>query len=122
MFADPHQQGQRTGALRFGDSRAVALAGVLCHVLQALAGLTNKSFRELVAQCYGQNQMSYDLRRLRLHGLIQRLPRTNTDQLTIEGIRVAVFYTKLQNRLLRALLEAHKSPARVERWRRSFCW
>ena len=85
-------------------------------------GLTNKSFRELVAQYYGQGQMSYDLRRLRLHGLIQRLPRTNTDQLTIEGIRVAVFYAKLQNRLLRALLEAHKPSARLERRCRSFCW
>jgi predicted MarR family transcription regulator len=58
--------------------------------------------------------MSYDLRRLRLHGLIQRLPRSNTYHLTDEGIRVAVFYTKLQNRLLRPLLEANKPPAKIE--------
>ena len=58
--------------------------------------------------------MSYDLRRLRLHGLIQRLPRSNTYVLTDEGIRVAVFYTKLQNRLLRPLLEADKPPAKIE--------
>ena len=58
--------------------------------------------------------MSYDLRRLRLHGLIQRLPRKNTYVLTPEGIRVAVFYTKLQNRLLRPLLEADKPPAKIE--------
>jgi hypothetical protein len=31
--------------------------------------------------------------------------------LTPDGIRVAVFYTKLQNRLLRPLLEADKPPA-----------
>jgi hypothetical protein len=55
--------------------------------------------------------MSYDLRRLRLHGLIQRLPHSNTYQLTPEGIRVAVFYTKLQNRLLRPLLNADQPPA-----------
>jgi predicted MarR family transcription regulator len=58
--------------------------------------------------------MSYDLRRLRLHGLITRLPRSNTYVLTPEGIRVAVFYTKLQNRLLRPLLDADKPPANIE--------
>ena len=34
--------------------------------------------------------------------------------LTGEGIRVAVFYTKLQNRLLRPLLEADKPPANLD--------
>jgi predicted MarR family transcription regulator len=58
--------------------------------------------------------MSYDLRRLRLHGLIERLPRSNTYVLTPDGIRVAVFYTKLQNRLLRPLLDADKPPARID--------
>ena len=57
--------------------------------------------------------MSYDLRRLRLHGLVERLPR-NTYTLTPDGIRVAVFYTKLRNRLLRPLLEAHRPPAKTE--------
>jgi len=113
-----HQEGQRTGALRFGDTRAMALAGALCHLLQGLTGFTNKTLRALVAQHlsrdYNQGQMSYDLRRLRLHGLIQRLPHSNTYQLTSEGIRVAVFYTKLQNRLLRPLLDANQSPAPIE--------
>ena len=113
-----NQEGQRTGALRFGDIRAMALAGALCYVLHALTGFTNKSLRELVAEHlgrdYSQRQMSYDLRRLRLHGLIQRLPRSNTYHLTSEGIRVAVFYTKLQNRLLRPLLDASNPPTRLE--------
>lgn len=113
-----NREGQRTGALRFGDSRAMALAGALCHALQALTGFSNKSLRELVAQHldrdYSQAQMSYDLRRLRLHGLIQRVPRRNTYQLTSDGIRVAVFYTKLQNRLLRPLLDANKPPAPID--------
>ena len=57
--------------------------------------------------------MSYDLRRLRLHGLIRRLPHSNTYTLTPEGIRVAVFYSKLQDRLLRPLLDADKPPAPI---------
>ena len=113
-----NQEGQRTGALRFGDTRAIALAGALCTVLNAVTGFTNKSLRELVSAFLGadytRGQMSYDLRRLRLHGLIQRLPHSNTYHLTPEGIRVAVFYTKLQNRLLRPLLDADQPPASVE--------
>jgi hypothetical protein len=113
------REGQRTGALRFGDTRAMALAGALCHQLHAVAGFTNKTLRALVAahlghDNYSASRMSYDLRRLRLHGLIQRLPHSNTYVLTPEGIRVAVFYSKLQNRLLRPLLEADKPPAPLD--------
>jgi hypothetical protein len=122
LFERIHQpyarEGQRTGAFRFGDTRAMALAGALHHVLNAVTGFTNKSLRAHVAGLLGceytQHQMSYDLRRLRLHGLIQRLPRSNTYVLTDQGIRVAVFYTKLQNRLLRPLLDADRPPARLE--------
>ena len=112
------REGQRTGALRFGDTRAMALAGALCHQLHAVAGFTNKTLRTLVAahlghDNYSAGRMSYDLRRLRLHGLIERLPHSNTYVLTPDGIRVAVFYSKLQNRLLRPLLEADKPPAPI---------
>ncbi len=53
LFERIHQpynrEGIRTGALRFGDTRAIALAGALCHVQQAVTGFTNKSLRGLVA-------------------------------------------------------------------------
>jgi predicted MarR family transcription regulator len=58
--------------------------------------------------------MTYDLRRLRLHGLIERVAHTNTYVLTPEGQRVAVFYTKLHQRLLAPLLDADKPPAPPE--------
>jgi hypothetical protein len=119
LFERIHQpyvrEGQRTGALRFGDQRAIALAGALATTLNAVTGFSNKSLRGHVAgrlgKDYTQHQMSYDLRRLRLHGLIERIPHRNTYMLTPDGIRVAVFYTKLQNRLLHPLLEADKPPA-----------
>ena len=50
--------------------------------------------------------MTYDLRRLRLAGLIRRLPRSNRYVLTADGIRIAVFYTKVYNRLLLTLTAA----------------
>jgi len=122
LFERIHQpyvrEGQRTGAFRFGDSRAMALTGALCCVVHAVTGFTNQSLRGLVAGLldhdYSANQMSYDLRRLRLHGLIQRVPHTNTYTLTPEGQRVAVFYTKLHRRLLGPLLEADRPPAPPE--------
>jgi hypothetical protein len=122
LFERIHQpytrEGQRTGALRFGDSRAMALTGALCCGVHAVTGFTNQSLRGLVAGLlghdYNTNQMSYDLRRLRLHGIIERVPRTHTYRLTPDGIRVAVFYTKLHRRLLGPLLDADQPPAPIE--------
>jgi hypothetical protein len=123
LFDRLHQpyirEGQRTGAFRFGDPRAMALTGALCCVIHAVTGFTNRSLRGLVAGLfdvdYSANQMSYDLRRLRLHGLIERVPGTNTYRTTSEGIRTAVFYTKLRGRLLGPLLDAgHQPPAPME--------
>jgi hypothetical protein len=45
--------------------------------------------------------MTYDLRRLRLHGLIARIPHTQRYEVTHLGKRVALFFTKLNARLLR---------------------
>jgi hypothetical protein len=113
-----HREGQRTGALRFGDHRAMALAGALCQVVHAVTGLSNRSLRGLVAGLLGSDytpaQMSYDLRRLRLHGLIQRIEGTQRYTLTPDGIRIAIFYTKLQHRLLAPLLTADQPPAPTE--------
>jgi len=112
------REGQRTGALRFGDPRVMALAGALSVMVHAVSGFTNKSLRSLVAGLLGSDyrssQMTYDLRRLRLHGLITRIPGTNNYTLTPEGLRVAVFFTKLHRRLLGPLLEAHQPPAPPE--------
>jgi hypothetical protein len=123
LFERIHQpyirEGQRTGALRFGDPRAMALTGALAVFVHAVAGFTNKSLRGLVAgllgQDYTRSQMTYDLRRLRLHGLIERIPHTNTYTLTPDGVRVAVFYNKIHDRVLRPLVAAaHQPPAPIE--------
>jgi predicted MarR family transcription regulator len=93
----------------------MALAGALCALVHTITGFTNRSLRAqvttLLAAPYSASQMSYDLRRLRLKGLITRLPHTNTYVLTPDGQRVAIFYTKIHNRLLRPLLAAHDPPA-----------
>jgi hypothetical protein len=100
--------GRRAPALRFGDPRVMALTGALSLSLFAAVGVTNKSLRACVARLlgtsYSTSQMTYDLRRLRLKGLLQRIEHTHTYVLTPDGQRLAIFYTKLNNRLLRPLL------------------
>ena len=96
----------------------MALAGALCIALNNVVGFTNRSLRaqvsQLLGETYTRNQMSYDLGRLRLNGIIERRDRTNIYTLTPDGQRVAIFYTKLQNRLLRPLLAANSPPAPAE--------
>ena len=110
--------GRRTPALRFGDPRVMALAGALCQTLLAATGITNKSLRALMTGLlhapYSTGQMTYDLRRLRLAGLVRRIEHTNRYVLTPDGIKVALFYTKLHNRLLRPLLAADQPQAPPE--------
>jgi hypothetical protein len=110
------EDGRRAPALRFGDPRVQALAGALCTSVLAVTGITNKSLRALMTGLLGDtnytiNQASYDLARLRTNGLITPIPGKNRYRLTSEGLRFAIFYTKLHDRVLRPLLAADQPPA-----------
>ena len=110
------EDGRRAPALRFGDPRVQALAGALCTTMLAVTGITNKSLRALMTGLldgidYTTNQASYDLARLRVNALITRIPGKNRYRLTGDGLRFAIFYTKLHDRLLRPLLAADQLPA-----------
>jgi hypothetical protein len=106
--------GRRAPALRFGDPRVQALAGALANTLFAVTDITNKSLRalmtELLGTAYSMNQASYDLARLRLNGLITRIPEHHRYTLTTDGIQFAVFYTKVHDRVLRPLLATTTQP------------
>ena len=103
--------GQRAAALRFGDPRVQALLAVLVAFSFQLRGFTNLQMRTLVAQLlgldpahYSLGRMTYDLRRLRLHGIIERIPRSHRYQLTPQGVRIALFFSRTYTRLLRPKL------------------
>jgi hypothetical protein len=112
------KNGQRAAALRFADPRAQALFHILLLFLLIRGEFTHKHVREHLAPLLGKKpsqltsgQITYDLRRLRLHGLIQRIPRTNTYRITAKGLRTAIFYSRLYNRGLRTGLAIISSPA-----------
>ena len=100
--------GQRATALRFGDANTQALLNALLMFVFVARGFTNQDLRQAFAVLLGRRshditpgRMSYELRRLRLHGLIQRLPKTHRYRLTDEGVRTALFYTRVYSRILR---------------------
>jgi hypothetical protein len=110
--------GQRVPALRFGDDRAHALLAAIAVARLQPDGFANRDLRAHLAPLLGidpdqltTGQMSYDLRRLRLHGLIQRFPGTHRYHPTPLGWRVAVFFTHAYNRFLRTGLAQIADPA-----------
>jgi hypothetical protein len=75
--------------------------------------LRNQTMRQTVMQLLGLSeeeytsaQASYDMRRLRLKGLIERIPHTHRYRLTELGAKVSTFLIKLYERLFRPGLAA----------------
>lgn len=127
--------GQRVSGLKFGDPVVLALLSALLIFRLLPRGFSNRELRDHVAQLlscspdeFAPGRMSYQLRRLRLKGLIERIPKTHRYEVTEEGLRAALFYTSsfsqvirpqssvlnqegLQERLLRQLRQLVKKTA-----------
>jgi len=101
-------QEQRASALRFGDPMVQAIWNALLVFDRLPTGFCNRDLRNNLAALLGepvkhftQGRMSYQLRRLRLHGLIERIPKTHRYRPTTLGFRVAIFCTRTYARILR---------------------
>jgi hypothetical protein len=100
--------GQRASGLRFANGAVQALFSALLMFRLLPRGFSARDLRDHWASLLGKapadmttGQMSYHLRRLRLHGLIERLPGTHRYRVTREGGRTTLFCTRTYNRLLR---------------------
>jgi hypothetical protein len=114
--------GHRAPALRFGDPRVMALLAALVLFLHLPQGLTHRTLRPQIAaylgvprEDYSPGQLTYDLRRLRLKGLLARVPHTHRYQVTPAGRRVALFFTRLHARVFRPGLAAFDPTDSVPR-------
>jgi hypothetical protein len=103
--------GQRARALRYGDARAQAIRNAVLPCVFVARGFTNQDLRQQFAILFGRRaedispgRKSYALRRLRLHGLIERLPHSHRYRLAAQGLRTALFYT------LHPRIRAHPAP------------
>jgi hypothetical protein len=104
---------QRASGLRFADPQAHALLHALILFRQLPQGFRAADLRQHLASLSGcnpaaisQGTITYQLRRLRLHGLIERVPASFRYRVTDFGFRVALFFTRIYNRLLRPGLAA----------------
>jgi len=93
--------------LRLGQQRSHALLSALVTFRLQPHGFTNKDLRAITAELRAlpagapsTGQMTYDLRRLRLHGLIERVPHTHRYRVTDAGLHTAMFLTRVHDRLL----------------------
>lgn len=105
--------GQRAPALRFGDPRVMALLAALLLFLHLPHGLPHRTLRPQIAAYlglplddYAPGQLTYDVRRLWLKGLVARVSHTHRYQVTPDGRRVALFFTRLHARVFRPGLAA----------------
>ncbi len=104
---------QRASGLRFADPRTHALLQALILFRQIAQGFRSSDLRHHLAALSGrdpeslsQGAITYQLRRLRLHGLIERLPNSFRYRVTEFGFRAALFFTRVYNRILRPGLAA----------------
>lgn len=101
------ETGTRVPGLRLGQQRSHALLAALITFRLQPRGFTNAEMRTLTTGLRGLDpgqvttgQMTYDLRRLRIHGLIERVPRTHRYRVTDTGLREAMFLTRVHERFL----------------------
>jgi len=88
------------------DTRVIRLLEVLLHSGSNLGGWTAKQIHETVlttfqlsARVYGPNQLRYDLRKLKGHGLLERDGSHYAYRLTGKGIQVALLFLFFHKRL-----------------------
>ena len=100
--------GEKAPALKFGQPRVMALFVALTLFHHLIDGFHNRDLRALVVDLLGvtgeqytTSQMTYDLRRLRLKGLIFRPPKTHRYFLTPYGWKIARLFTRLEARVFR---------------------
>ena len=93
--------------MRFTDHRVQALLSACCALALRPAGFTSRDLRHYLAPQLGKTaedmtsgQISYDLRRLRAHQVIERIPHSRSYQVTPEGLSIALFLTRVTQRFL----------------------
>ena len=119
--------GQRAPALRFADPVVQALLSVLILFRLLAEGWRQRDLAEPLAGLLGispslltAGRLTYQLRRLRLRGLIARQPGTHRYRVTEHGLRLALFFTRTHARLFRPGLalvmpEAARDDGRLRR-------
>jgi hypothetical protein len=109
----------RYPGIKIHDARIIRLLEVLLHGGNTVGGWTAKQIHEAVltsfqlsSKTYGLNQLRYDLRKLKGHGLLERDGSRYAYQLTAKGVQVALLFRFFHKRLCGPLANSrfHHQP------------
>jgi hypothetical protein len=109
----------RYPGIKIHDTRVIRLLEVLLHGGNTVGGWTAKQIHsavlttfQLSAKTYGLNQLRYDLRKLKGHGLLQRDGCRYAYRLTTKGVQVALLFLFFHKRLCGPLANSrfHHKP------------
>jgi hypothetical protein len=109
----------RYPGIKIHEPRIIRLMEVLLHGGTTVGGWTVKQIHqavlttfELSAKTYGLNQLRYDLRKLKGHGLLERDGRRYAYRLSAKGVQVALLFLFFHKRLCGPLANSrfHHKP------------
>jgi len=109
----------RYPGIKIHETRVIRLMEVLMHAGTHVGGWTAKEIHEAVLTTFGLskrqyrlNQLSYDLRKLKGHGLLQRDGSHYAYRLTTKGVEVALLFLFFHKRLCGPLANSrfHHQP------------
>ena len=97
----------RVPGMRFPDPRVQAILAACCSLALRPAGFTSRDLRHILAPQIRKDpgdmtggKISCDLRRLRAHQIIERIPHSRSYQVTADGLSTALFFTRLTRRVI----------------------
>src|ERR1700676_5287152 len=100
--------------VKIHETRIIRLLEVLLHAGNNLGGWSAKHIHQVILQsfqlsqkAYGLNQLRYDLRKLKGHGLIERDGSRYAYRLTPKGVQVALLFLFFHKRLCGPLANSH---------------
>jgi hypothetical protein len=105
--------------IKIQDTRMIRLMEVLLHGGTTVGGWTAKQIHDAIltafqlsAARYGLNQLRYDLRKIKAHGLIERDGKRYAYRLTSKGTKVALTFVLFHQRLCGPLANSlfHHQP------------
>ena len=110
--------------IKIHDTRMIRLMEVLLHGGTVVSGWTTRQTHDAIltsfrigADRYGLNQLRYDLRKLKAHGLLARDGKRYAYRLTEKGTKVALLFILFHKQLCGPLANSlfHHQPAAAPR-------
>src|SRR6516162_1299710 len=102
----PSPSAVRYPGIRIHDVRIIRLLEVLLHGGTTVGGWTSKQIHQAVLtsfqlspKAYGLNQLRYDLRKLKGHGLLERDGSRYAYRLTTKGVQITLLFLFFHKRL-----------------------